>query len=145
MFFGSKCRCSWEEARRAAARWKMICSINFLLLTFSFVIIPIFILCHPFSLSKFFCVLPFFKTSQECETALTSHYQTFSFCFFSFFPLSFRFLVSLSRHHADQMSETDLDQSLDLEKFLKRNYSWFSLSSWRSEFSCLVLLSICKI
>ena len=39
----------------------------------------------------------------------------------------------------------DIDKSLDLEKFSKRNYSWFSLSSWRSEFSCLVLLSIFKI
>ena len=38
-----------------------------------------------------------------------------------------------------------LDKSLDLEKFSKRNYSWFSLSSWRNEFSCLVLLSIFKI
>ena len=38
-----------------------------------------------------------------------------------------------------------LDKSLDLEKFSKRNYSWFSLSSWRSEFSRLVLLSIFKI
>ena len=38
-----------------------------------------------------------------------------------------------------------LDKSLDLEKFSKRNYSWFSLSSWRSEFSSLVLLSNFKI
>ena len=38
-----------------------------------------------------------------------------------------------------------LDKSLDLEKFSKRNYSWFPLSSWRSEISCLVLLSIFKI
>ena len=33
----------------------------------------------------------------------------------------------------------DLDKSLNLEKFSKRNYSWFSLLSWRSEFSCRVL------
>ena len=39
----------------------------------------------------------------------------------------------------------DLDKSLNLEKFSKRNYSWFSLSSWRSEFSCLSLLSFQKI
>ena len=38
-----------------------------------------------------------------------------------------------------------LDKSLDLEKFSKRNYSWISLSSWRNEFSFLVLLSIFKI
>ena len=38
-----------------------------------------------------------------------------------------------------------LDKSLDLENFSKRNYSWFPLSSWRSEISCLVLLSIFKI
>ena len=42
-------------------------------------------------------------------------------------------------------ARADLDKSLDLEKFSKRNYSWFSLSSWRSEFSFLVLLSIFKI
>ena len=40
---------------------------------------------------------------------------------------------------------TDIDKSLDLEKFSKRNYSWFPLSRWRSEISCLVLLSIFKI
>ena len=38
-----------------------------------------------------------------------------------------------------------IDKSLDLEKFSKRNDSQFSLSSWRSEFSYLVLLSIFKI
>ena len=43
------------------------------------------------------------------------------------------------------MYVSDLDKSLDLEKFSKRNYSWSSLSSWRSKFSCLVLLSIFKI
>ena len=36
----------------------------------------------------------------------------------------------------------DIDKSLDLEKFLKRNDSQFSLSRWRSEFSYLVLLLI---
>ena len=44
-----------------------------------------------------------------------------------------------------QKISPDLDKSLDLEKFSKRNTSWFSLSSWRNEFSCLVLLSIFKI
>ena len=38
-----------------------------------------------------------------------------------------------------------IDKSLDLEKFSKRNDSQFSLSSWRGEFSYLVLLSIFKI
>ena len=42
-------------------------------------------------------------------------------------------------------NQPDLDKSLELEKFPKRNYSWFSLLSWRNEFSCLVLLSIFKI
>ena len=42
-------------------------------------------------------------------------------------------------------SQADLDKSLDLENLSERNYSWFSLSSWRNEFSCLVLLSIFKI
>ena len=41
--------------------------------------------------------------------------------------------------------QTVLDKSLDLEKFSKRSNSWFSLLSWRNEFSCLVLLSIFKI
>ena len=36
----------------------------------------------------------------------------------------------------------DIDKSLDLEKFSKRNDSQFSLSRWRSEFSYLVLLLI---
>ena len=51
---------------------------------------------------------------------------------------------SLVNSHGDQ-NVAVLDKSLDLEKFSKRNYSWFSLSSWRSEFSCIVLLSIFKI
>ena len=64
---------------------------------------------------SFFLLNPSFaywrKTSQECETALTSQYQTF---FFIFVFLSFRilfllflfsFFVFLSRHYADQMSE----------------------------------------
>ena len=42
----------------------------------------------------------------------------------------------------NQVHICTFDKSLDLEKFLKRNYSWFPLSSWRTEFSCLVLLSI---
>ena len=42
-------------------------------------------------------------------------------------------------------SVSGIDKSLDLEKFSKRNDSQFSLSSWRSEFSYLVLLSIFKI
>ena len=37
-------------------------------------------------------------------------------------------------------SQADLDKSLGLENLSERNYSWFSLSSWRNEFSCLVLL-----
>ena len=42
-------------------------------------------------------------------------------------------------------AKTGIDKSLDLEKFSKRNDSQFSLSSWRGEFSYLVLLSIFKI
>ena len=40
-----------------------------------------------------------------------------------------------------EMDRSDPDKNLDLEKFSKRNYSWFSLSSRRSEFTCLALLS----
>ena len=38
-----------------------------------------------------------------------------------------------------------IDKSLDLEKFSKRNYSYFSLSSWGIVFSFLFLFSIFKI
>ena len=38
-----------------------------------------------------------------------------------------------------QFVESDHDKNLILKKFLKRNYSWFSLLSWRSQFLCPVL------
>ena len=71
------------------------------------------------------------KTSQECETALTSQYQTlflglsfcpfvpciFVFCVFVF--LSFCLFVFLSKHHSDQMSVKGLksQKSLFVSKF----------------------------
>ena len=45
--------------------------------------------------SKGMFFFPFWKTSQECETALTSQYMELSFCVFGF----------LARHHSDQMSQ----------------------------------------
>ena len=71
------------------------------------------------------------KTSQECETGLTSQYWTLFLIlvFFVFFCL-FVFFVFLSTHHSDQMCEgSEVSKVTLYVKILK----WHSPSQWVSE------------
>ena len=83
-----------------------------------------------------------------CLSILNLHLYLYSYCLYFYRYLE---CIELGEWVTNATSgdcsgvEAGIDKSLDLEKFSRRNYSYFSLSSWRIVFSFLFLFLIFKI
>ena len=96
--------------------------------------------------------LPVDVSLQLLLSSVLQGFQHFFVCNLKYLQACDRQTWHLSQIHHSRLcsvlvyrSKSVIDKSLDLEKFSRRNDSYFSLSSWRIVFSFLFLFSIFKI